>query len=757
MGSTLRHYSGFRFGTFELDPTTRELRKNGVKLKLGGQPFQVLTVLLERPGEIVTREELEKRIWPGTFVDFEHNLNTAINRIREVLGDSADSPRFVETVPRRGYRFIAPVDGVTKRPTSCDDAVQPTDSESHSPFLVRRNLLSYVVGGTIVAALAVLLFGFHDRTDRPVQRTLTRISFGTGLELEPTWSPDGQLMAYASDQGGKLDIWVQQAGGGNPVQVTHAPGNNWQPSWSPDGKYIAYRSEAGAGLFMIPALGSDGQGRRISSFGYRPQWSPDGTQILFQTLTGLSTPKDTYYVVSIEGGGPKVVLGEFVAQHPGSMAWYPDGERVSLWEKRWDLARSSPNLWIVGLRDGTAKRLEIAPEVAKQIEVVSGGNQTCDVGDSFAWAPSGQAAYFACEYRGATNIWKMILDSKLMRATRVERLTTGAGSDEDPAVSSDERRIAFSSKSKRVRVWLFPLDVSSGRLRGPGSAVTSAGSQAYEPSLSPDGKKLAFSVLRSRNWEIWEKFLPDGREMQVVAGDYNFEYPQWSRDSKQLVYRGTHAEPGTALWHFGLWSDETRTEEPLTGNSSFGTPYDWWLDDKSILISRYNPSDGSAEIQRLWVANMPRAEESAKTLASRPGYALWQAHISSDGKRVVFMAVSPQPESAETSIYVMPSEGGSWVRITGGNHWTDKPRWSADGKLIYYVTEKDGFLNVWAIHFNTLTRKAEGKPFQVTSFESPSLMFPSSIESSDISLAPGKLAMTLQETSGSVWVLDNIE
>ena len=99
-----------RFGTFEVDLPAGELRKGGVKLKLTGQPFQVLTILLERPGEVVTRDELQKRLWPDTFVDVDHNLNTAINKIREVLGDSAESPRFVETLPRRGYRFIAPVE-----------------------------------------------------------------------------------------------------------------------------------------------------------------------------------------------------------------------------------------------------------------------------------------------------------------------------------------------------------------------------------------------------------------------------------------------------------------------------------------------------------------------------------------------------------------------------------------------------------------------------------------------------------------------
>src|SRR5262245_11876571 len=107
-----------RFGLFEADLLSGELRKSGLRIRLSGQPLQILSVLLERPGEVVTREELQKKLWPdGTFVDFDHSLNTAINKIREALGDSADNPRFVETLARRGYRFISPVDR--------DDRVDP--------------------------------------------------------------------------------------------------------------------------------------------------------------------------------------------------------------------------------------------------------------------------------------------------------------------------------------------------------------------------------------------------------------------------------------------------------------------------------------------------------------------------------------------------------------------------------------------------------------------------------------------------------
>jgi DNA-binding winged helix-turn-helix (wHTH) protein len=110
MTETAPQSRALRFGDFEVDLRSGELRKAGVKQKFGGQPFQVLSLLLERPGEVVTREELQKRLWPDTFVDVDHNLNTAINKIREALGDSAETPCFVETLPRRGYRFIGAIE-----------------------------------------------------------------------------------------------------------------------------------------------------------------------------------------------------------------------------------------------------------------------------------------------------------------------------------------------------------------------------------------------------------------------------------------------------------------------------------------------------------------------------------------------------------------------------------------------------------------------------------------------------------------------
>src|SRR5215475_9448379 len=273
-----------RFATFEVDLQAQELRKAGLRLKLSGQPFQVLAILLEQPGVVVAREELQKRLWPDTFVDVDHNLNTAINRIREALRDSSENPRFVETLPRRGYRFIGPITVNGTAPAGVVHAAENSPTGGIESGARRRRLCALSLLGAVILLGAGALW-IYKRREIPApspQRMLSRITVDEGLQNEPTWAPDGRYIAYSSDRGGKTDIWVQQVSGGDPIQITKGPGHHWQPDWSPDGKYIAYRSEEGeGGLYIIPALGR--AQRKIAEFGYYPQWSPDSSLLLFQT------------------------------------------------------------------------------------------------------------------------------------------------------------------------------------------------------------------------------------------------------------------------------------------------------------------------------------------------------------------------------------------------------------------------------------------------------------------------------------------
>jgi Tol biopolymer transport system component/DNA-binding winged helix-turn-helix (wHTH) protein len=749
-----------RFGVFEVDLRAGELRKNGSKLKLAGQPFQVLAILLERPGELVTREELQKRLWPDTFVDVDHNLNTAINKIREVLGDSAENSRFVETLSRRGYRFIASVDGAGNSAT-------PTKITSAAIAAPRR---WRVLGGALLFGTLLLLAGTgwtlyeHNVRAPKVQRALTRITFDDGLQFGATWSPDGRYVAYSSDRGGKFDVWVQQVSGGDPVQVTKGPGHNWQPDWSPDGKYIAYRSEEGyGGLYIVPALGGAGLERKIASFGFHPRWSPDSSQILFDSQFTPLYPTYRFYVARLDGSPPREVLSTVLAQYklaPNSAIWHPDGKRVSIWAwpyQEVERANERENFWTMPLAGGVAIKSEIAPAVQDELGSIATDGGEFSVGTSnFSWAPSGNAIYFDQAFRGARNIWKMTIDPATLRAVAIERLTAGPGPDNGAVVSPDGRRLAFAAQSEHIRSLLFNFDSVTGRISGSGQAVTSPGMTAFEENLSRDGKKIAFCVVRAGTWELWEKSLVDGREAPVITDDDRRIYPQWSPDGRHLVY--TRLKSHTNESQIMMWSVDSRTEAPLTALSKItAIIYDWSADGKELLLSQNSGESDREEGWRLPVAAAPHAETGAQKIISNPAYDIFQPHVSPDGQWIAFEATKDLPEGVESTLYVIPAAGGPWIRITDGKQWDDKPRWSPDGRTIYFVSRRSGFFNVWGIRFDPTLGKSVGKAFRVSAFERPSLMVPQQVQPVALSITNDRLLLTMSEVSGGIWVLENAD
>jgi Tol biopolymer transport system component/DNA-binding winged helix-turn-helix (wHTH) protein len=751
--------SCIRFGEFSADLEARELRRNATRIKLQGQPFEILVLLLERPGRVITREELRQHLWPSdTFVDFEHGLNAAVNRLREALEDSAEEPRFIETVPRRGYRFIAPIDAGH----STEPAVEPAKCLPDKPgrhALVWRLALLF---GVIVAAAGVSFFVNRRTHTSPavMQRSLTRLTFDDGLQIGATWSPDGRYIAYSSDRGGKFNIWLQQVSGGNPVQLTRGPGHHWQPDWSPDGKHIAYRSEEGdGGIYIVPALGGAGLERKIAPFGYYPRWSPDSSQVLLQTHFTDIDACNRFYVAQLDGGAPREVLAEFLAQNKlcaASPAWHPDGKRITVWVG--DVS-ATPVFWTVPLAGGPGIKMEIASGIQRELEQASGevrsGQQFGE--HSFSWSPSGDAIYFERGYRGAKNVWKMTVDPGKLRATRIDRLTTGPGPDAALAVSADGRRLAFTAKAQRIQTWLFPFDTRTSQIKGSGAAITSPGRTSIDPNLSQDGKKVAYSVPHGESYgpgfgdvqnEVWVKSLADGSEIPVFVDSFSRWFPLWSPDGMQLIYERRNRR--TNERQLMIWSSQTHEEEPLAGVTKT-LIYDWSADGKWL-----SALDGK-EIWLIPFPTAPHAKTTAKKVTSNPaGYNLYQPHLSPGNRWIVFEAAvnSPNPESA---LYVVPASGGPWTQITDGRHWDDKPRWSPDGRTIYFVSGPGGFFNIWGIRFDPDAGKPVGQPFQISKFDSPRLMILRPISFVDLSLTQDKLVVTMAEESGSIWLLDNVD
>ena len=485
----------YEFGPYRLDAAERLLLRDGAVVSLQPKVFDLLLSLVERHGRLLEKDELMKLVWPDTVVE-EANLANNISILRKTLSENGE--RFIETAPKRGYRFVAVVKEVAANGAGTEEQKQfepdEISKESGAP-LGDRGFINRIGGhklglGVMLAALIIgiitlIYLRSLNRQQPQPPRALIRLTFDAGLQSEPTWSPDGRMIAYSSERGGNFDIWVQQPGS-KLVQVTNSSAHEWQPDWSPDGNQIVFRSERnGGGLFIVPALG--GAEQKIASFGYRPRWSRDGSQILFSS-SALQYIGDAprLYVVGLDGSPPREVLAEFLSKiNYGGMygfAWRPDSQRISIWAEHKQLGRG---FWTMPLAGGAVIKSEIATEVERQIKAAAVTLQ------KFLWAPSGRYLYFEGVSQGVKNLWRVTVEPQTLRwVAGPERLTVSPGEDSDIAISTDGKKIALTTRLERTRVWSLPFDPISGQLKGDGRPETRAGIDAWWFDVTRDGSPL---------------------------------------------------------------------------------------------------------------------------------------------------------------------------------------------------------------------------------------------------------------------------
>jgi Tol biopolymer transport system component/DNA-binding winged helix-turn-helix (wHTH) protein len=610
-----------RFGVFEANFETGELRKNGAKVPLQGQPFQVFAILLEHVGELVGREELRQKVWPeDTFVDFDHALNTAITKIRVALGDDADNPRFVETLPRRGYRFIGPVD----KPSS--PAPPPSPLEERTERHPSRWGLVGVGAIVLVLLCGIGIWRFarnHAEAPLPPLEVVPLVGL-TRLESKPAFSPDGNQVAFTVGGTENPGIYTTVVGGEKSLRLTSNSGDSC-PRWSPDGRQIAFfrTSREGVAIFVIPAFG--GTEHRVYSgpagFFHRAlDWSPDGKVLAFTE----SDADKTHSWIGL------LSLGDFITRRltfPSDQevdygpAFSPDGSTVAF--VRGIVAGVVADLYVVSTAGGTPKRLthdntwlwppptwtpdgrDIVFSSARGglfslwRTSASGGSPWPVTGGS-VWAispsisPKGNQLVYQQVSDVERYIWRLDLRDEKHRQGPPVQVISEKGWKGRPHFSPDEKRIAFESwRSGYMEIRACDNDGSNC------SELTSLRGAATAARWSPDGRHIAFEFRPKGHSEIY-LLKVDGsvvRPLVTLPGADNGG-PSWSRDGKWIYFYSDRGAGPFQIWKTQL--DGGLPVQVTRNGGLFGTES---ADGRFLYYSKLG-------VPGIWKMPLPGGEES---------------------------------------------------------------------------------------------------------------------------------------------------
>jgi Tol biopolymer transport system component/DNA-binding winged helix-turn-helix (wHTH) protein len=569
-----------RFGDFEADFRTRELRKQGVPVKLPRQSFQILQKLLERPGELVTRDELRQALWPGdTFVDFDHGVNNSVKRIRDALGDSPDAPRYIETLPRLGYRFVGSIDEAPVVPV-------PVVSSAAREEVARRARSRWRFF-LLVLALALALAGiagrwFIPRAKEPVPAveivpltgvigkqnlasfspdgiqvtfTLTDDSkLGNGLytalvggdtllqltddprDCCSAWSPDGQAVAFSRNSEEEFTIYTVSPLGGTPRKLYarsrrkfyyYSTNRGQLLAWSPDGKLVAFSEANGEGRSAITLLSlADHSTRHLTSppvehFDSQPAFSPDGKTMAFVRTSGPGAVDDLFQV-PIEGGVPRRLTFDNREIY-GPPAWTEDGQDLIFSSARAGLQR----LWRLPAAGGDPRSVAEASTNAYYPAISTKGHRL---------------AY--TRRTNASTIWQLTLNDRRHGQVKASVLIAAQGFASHPQFSPDGTKIAFESdRSGYGEIWVCNRDGSDP------AQITSMAGQAGTPRWSPDSRSLAFDFRPKEHSEIYVVEVPGGtpRQITTVPGANNV-VPSWSRDGQWVYFASRGGGKDFQVW-----------------------------------------------------------------------------------------------------------------------------------------------------------------------------------------------------------------
>jgi len=635
-----------RFGLYEVDLESQELRKSGIKIKIQDQPFQILALLLERPGQIVTREEIQKRLWAGdTFVDFDLGLNSAVKKLRQALGDESDNPRFIETLYRRGYRFLAPVQDQTPVsipipgtpsavPGNGDAREAVLDLQREQPQGRGRKLFAYLflpflLGIGLVAGYwlrppsAPRITGYQQLTHDG------RPKFGLAT--------DGERLYLGEYDSGHFAVSQVSAAGGETSILRTPFTNTILGTITPDGTalLVGEFSETNKQLPVWSLPLPAGAPRRVGDLvaeSIAP--SPDGEWFLYSR-------QDAVYQAHADGSQTRKLLS--AAGAPYDLAIAPDGNTFSF--SLTDTRTGNSGIWMAG-RDGNNPHALFPNDADSE-------HDACE-----RWTPDGKYLLFVRYSQGHNNIWVFPVDhSWFNRHPKAMQLTNGPLDFSEPLPSRDGKRIFALGAQPRTELIKYDGKSGFGPFLG-GLSIT-------DVDFSTDGKWVTYVTVPDN--ALWRSRIDGSDRMQLTdPGKISAGLPRWSPDGKQIVFMGRTVN---ANWRAFLISANGGTFQDLVPNAQAGMDPGWMPDGKSIVLTLSNLGPTGQGISLM--------DLESKKVRDLPGAGhLFSPRVSPDGKSIAAITIDSQ---ALMLFDVASQRWTELVRVPIGY-----PNWSRDSRYIYF-------------------------------------------------------------------------
>ena len=642
-----------RFGLFELDLRAAQLTRNGTKIRLPQQPLQLLSILIESPGEIITRERLRQRLWPSdVFIDFDHGLNKSVQKLRDALGDSADSPRYIETIPRVGYRFIAPIRNGTQslEPEADIEVPQPppVSPAPPAPAAVAGNpgerwLLLATAGLTICAAIGIAVY--LSIRAHPVVVKYTQLTDFTDSATTPALSPDGHFLAFIRGDSSFMSagqIYVKMLPDSEARSLTNDARVKYDLAFSPDGSQIAYTvlDNPVFATYTISVLGGD-------------------PHLLLKNAAGLTWLDPHHFLFSrIRSGLHLGIVTESVTGEDFRELYFPPHERAMA---HYSFASPDRRSALVVVMNGQGEWSLC------QLISLEGTSPPRPIGPDGActaagWSPDGSWMYFVATVQGQSHLWRQRSPND-----PPEQITFGPSEEEGLAVEQDGRSVITSIGVHESSIWIH--DAAGER------SLSSEGEIAADlspPSFGADDKTLYY-LLRHKDAnagpELWRLTLDTGKSEAVFPGTSMDSYDV-SPDGKQVVYANVGSDGRSQLW---LAPIDRSSPAKQISHSGETLPH---FGPRGQILFRV--AEGN-------VNYLEQMDQEGSGRSKVLPYPIIEVQGISPARKWL-MAIAPYPEgnSMLPMTVAIPLAGGSPRRICAGYCL---PVWSSTGKFLFVPVE----------------------------------------------------------------------